>query len=166
MVQVRLVQNCKTCFFQVTYKNLTTWYTELRQYRPAIPTLLAANKIDENMEVRRQWHFFIDLQDFHHRWQPRASLLPARTISLSTMCLQQTGLMLLRYSGPGNSCKNALFKGSSKILLQSTNFALCNQMFVKTQGRHRCRSEVQGQPDWHRWPNPRRAGQLSFWTQD
>ena len=36
---------------QVTYKNLTTWYTELRQYRPAIPTLLAANKIDENMEA-------------------------------------------------------------------------------------------------------------------
>ena len=36
---------------QVTYKNLSTWYTELRQYRPAIPTLLAANKIDENMEV-------------------------------------------------------------------------------------------------------------------
>ena len=112
MVQVRLVQNCKTCFFQVTYKNLTTWYTELRQYRPAIPTLLAANKIDENMEVRRRWHFFIDLQDFHHRWQLRASLLPARTISLSTMCLQQTGLMLLRCSGPGNSCKNALFKVS------------------------------------------------------
>ena len=36
---------------QVTYKNLSTWYTELRQYRPAIPTLLAANKIDENMEA-------------------------------------------------------------------------------------------------------------------
>ena len=36
---------------QVTYKNLSTWYTELRQYRPAIPTLLGANKIDENMEV-------------------------------------------------------------------------------------------------------------------
>ena len=43
----------------MTYKNLSTWYTELRQYRPAIPTLLAANKIDENMEVRRQ---FISLQ--------------------------------------------------------------------------------------------------------
>ena len=48
------IRTAKPVFFQVTYKNLTTWYTELRQYRPAIPTLLAANKIDENMEVRRQ----------------------------------------------------------------------------------------------------------------
>ena len=36
---------------KVTYKNLTTWYNELRQYRPGIPAHLAANKIDENMEV-------------------------------------------------------------------------------------------------------------------
>ena len=42
---------------QVTYKNLSTWYTELRQYRPAIPTLLGANKIDENMEVGHQFEF-------------------------------------------------------------------------------------------------------------
>ena len=35
----------------MTYKNLSTWYTELRQYRPAIPAVLGANKIDENMEV-------------------------------------------------------------------------------------------------------------------
>ena len=39
----------------MTYKNLSTWYTELRQYRPAIPTLLGANKIDENMEVGHQF---------------------------------------------------------------------------------------------------------------
>ena len=36
---------------KVTYKNLSTWHSELRQYRPFIPALLAANKIDENMEV-------------------------------------------------------------------------------------------------------------------
>ena len=42
---------------QVTYKNLSTRYTELRQYRPAIPTLLGANKIDENMEVAHQFEF-------------------------------------------------------------------------------------------------------------
>ena len=36
---------------KVTYKNLSTWHSELRQYRPSIPAHLAANKIDENMEV-------------------------------------------------------------------------------------------------------------------
>ena len=36
---------------KVTYKNLSTWHTELRQYRPHIPALLAANKIDENIDV-------------------------------------------------------------------------------------------------------------------
>ena len=36
---------------KVTYKNLTTWYNELRQYRPGVPAHVAANKIDENMEV-------------------------------------------------------------------------------------------------------------------
>ena len=33
---------------KVTYKNLHTWHTELRQYRPHIPTLLAANKVSTN----------------------------------------------------------------------------------------------------------------------
>ncbi|XP_018012920.2 rab-like protein 2A, partial [Hyalella azteca] len=33
---------------KVTYKNLATWYTELRQHRPEIPCLCAVNKIDEN----------------------------------------------------------------------------------------------------------------------
>ena len=36
---------------KITYKNLSTWFTELKQYRPHIPALLAANKIDENMDV-------------------------------------------------------------------------------------------------------------------
>merc|ERR1712038_1295323 len=48
---------------KVTYKNLTTWYTELRQYRPAIPTLLAANKIDENMEVTTKSFAFAGKND-------------------------------------------------------------------------------------------------------
>jgi len=31
---------------KVTYKNLATWYQELREHRPHIPVLCAANKID------------------------------------------------------------------------------------------------------------------------
>ena len=36
---------------KVTYKNLPTWYTELRQYRPHIPALLAANKVLTLIEI-------------------------------------------------------------------------------------------------------------------
>ncbi|KAF2367734.1 Small GTP-binding protein domain [Trinorchestia longiramus] len=36
---------------KVTYKNLATWYTELRQHRPEIPCLCAVNKIDENEQL-------------------------------------------------------------------------------------------------------------------
>ncbi|XP_066999929.2 rab-like protein 2A isoform X2 [Anabrus simplex] len=39
---------------KITYKNLTVWYQELRQYRPDIPVLCAANKIDANMEVTKK----------------------------------------------------------------------------------------------------------------
>uniref|UniRef100_A0A2R8MD18 RAB, member of RAS onco family like 2B n=1 Tax=Callithrix jacchus TaxID=9483 RepID=A0A2R8MD18_CALJA len=31
---------------KVTYKNLSTWYTELREFRPEIPCIVVANKID------------------------------------------------------------------------------------------------------------------------
>lgn len=31
---------------KVTYKNLSRWHDELRQYRPEIPCFCAANKID------------------------------------------------------------------------------------------------------------------------
>lgn len=31
---------------KTTYKNLNTWYAELRSYRPSIPCLCAVNKID------------------------------------------------------------------------------------------------------------------------
>ncbi|VDM26604.1 unnamed protein product [Hydatigera taeniaeformis] len=35
---------------KITYKNLNTWLSELRKYRPEIPCFCAANKID-NIEV-------------------------------------------------------------------------------------------------------------------
>ncbi|PAA47856.1 hypothetical protein BOX15_Mlig008507g1, partial [Macrostomum lignano] len=38
---------------KVTYKNLPTWYKELRQHRPEIPCLCAANKIDANMAITK-----------------------------------------------------------------------------------------------------------------
>ncbi|EDL04330.1 RAB, member of RAS oncogene family-like 2A, isoform CRA_a [Mus musculus] len=31
---------------KITYKNLGTWYAELREFRPEIPCILVANKID------------------------------------------------------------------------------------------------------------------------
>ena len=51
--QVMSVWISVCCFCQVfdttrkiTYKNLTNWYKELRQHRPEIPCVCAANKID------------------------------------------------------------------------------------------------------------------------
>lgn len=43
---------------KVTYKNLATWYQELREHRPHIPVLCAANKIDTNMEVTQKMFAF------------------------------------------------------------------------------------------------------------
>ena len=37
-----------------TYKNLSTWYSEMRNYRPSIPCVCAVNKIDENPEVTKK----------------------------------------------------------------------------------------------------------------
>lgn len=31
---------------KVTYKNLSNWYKELREFRPEIPCIVVANKID------------------------------------------------------------------------------------------------------------------------
>ncbi|PIK58468.1 putative rab-like protein 2A isoform X2 [Apostichopus japonicus] len=43
---------------KITYKNLPTWYKELREYRPEIPCLLAANKIDVDYKVtQKTFHF-------------------------------------------------------------------------------------------------------------
>ncbi|KFO76638.1 Rab-like 2A, partial [Cuculus canorus] len=39
---------------KVTYRNLNNWYQELREFRPAIPCLVAANKIDADMEMTQK----------------------------------------------------------------------------------------------------------------
>ncbi|KAJ8373388.1 hypothetical protein AAFF_G00265760 [Aldrovandia affinis] len=43
---------------KVTYKNLANWYKELREYRPEIPCIVVANKIDADMKVtERNFNF-------------------------------------------------------------------------------------------------------------
>lgn len=43
---------------KVTYKNLTNWYKELREYRPEIPCIVVANKIDADLKVtQRNFNF-------------------------------------------------------------------------------------------------------------
>ncbi|TRY56904.1 hypothetical protein DNTS_017065 [Danionella cerebrum] len=39
---------------KITYKNLAVWYQELRQYRPEIPCLVVANKIDADVKVTQK----------------------------------------------------------------------------------------------------------------
>jgi len=39
---------------KITYKNLTNWYKELREYRPEIPCLCVANKIDADIEMTKK----------------------------------------------------------------------------------------------------------------
>ncbi|KAK1784640.1 hypothetical protein P4O66_003326 [Electrophorus voltai] len=39
---------------KVTYKSLSNWYKELREYRPEIPCLVVANKIDADMRVTQK----------------------------------------------------------------------------------------------------------------
>nr|XP_060635650.1 rab-like protein 2B [Anolis sagrei ordinatus] len=39
---------------KVTYKNLANWYKELREYRPEIPCIVVANKIDADMKVTQK----------------------------------------------------------------------------------------------------------------
>ncbi|XP_006771157.1 PREDICTED: rab-like protein 2B isoform X2 [Myotis davidii] len=39
---------------KVTYKNLGTWYTELREFRPEIPCVVVANKIDADIKVTQK----------------------------------------------------------------------------------------------------------------
>ena len=39
---------------KITYKNLTQWYKELRQYRPKIPVIVVANKIDVDYSVTQK----------------------------------------------------------------------------------------------------------------
>ncbi|XP_018611143.1 RAB, member of RAS oncogene family-like 2 isoform X2 [Scleropages formosus] len=43
---------------KITYKNLANWYKELREYRPEIPCIVVANKIDADMKVtQRNFNF-------------------------------------------------------------------------------------------------------------
>ncbi|KAF4023100.1 hypothetical protein G4228_014813 [Cervus hanglu yarkandensis] len=39
---------------KITYKNLSTWYTELREFRPEIPCIVVANKIDADMKMTQK----------------------------------------------------------------------------------------------------------------
>lgn len=39
---------------KITYKNLANWYKELRQYRPEIPCLVVANKIDADSTITQR----------------------------------------------------------------------------------------------------------------
>ncbi|NXN22960.1 RBL2A protein, partial [Nycticryphes semicollaris] len=39
---------------KVTYKNLNSWYNELREFRPEIPCIVVANKIDVDMKVTQK----------------------------------------------------------------------------------------------------------------
>ena len=46
------------CTRKATYKNLANWYKEVRQYRPEIPCILVANKIDVDLSVtKKQFNF-------------------------------------------------------------------------------------------------------------
>ncbi|XP_062931361.1 rab-like protein 2B isoform X2 [Cynocephalus volans] len=42
---------------KVTYKNLSAWYTELREFRPEIPCIVAANKIDDITVTQKSFSF-------------------------------------------------------------------------------------------------------------
>ncbi|XP_023077922.1 rab-like protein 2B isoform X1 [Piliocolobus tephrosceles] len=43
---------------KVTYKNLSTWYMELREFRPEIPCIVVANKIDADINAtQKSFHF-------------------------------------------------------------------------------------------------------------
>ncbi|XP_053572278.1 rab-like protein 2A [Bombina bombina] len=39
---------------KITYKNLNTWYQELREFRPEIPCIVVANKIDADLRVTQK----------------------------------------------------------------------------------------------------------------
>ncbi|PNI20111.1 RABL2A isoform 9 [Pan troglodytes] len=42
---------------KVTYRNLSTWYTELREFRPEIPCIVVANKIDDINVTQKSFNF-------------------------------------------------------------------------------------------------------------
>jgi Rab-like protein 2 len=46
-----------------TYKNLDKWHEELLKYRPSIPCLVAANKVDVDLEVMKKTFNFATKRD-------------------------------------------------------------------------------------------------------
>jgi Rab-like protein 2 len=53
---------CLLCFDltrKVTYKNLENWYRELRQYRPKIPVMVVANKVDSQPDMAKKNFKFV-----------------------------------------------------------------------------------------------------------
>ncbi|XP_055251149.1 rab-like protein 2B isoform X2 [Moschus berezovskii] len=42
---------------KITYRNLSTWYAELREFRPEIPCIVVANKIDDMKMTQRSFNF-------------------------------------------------------------------------------------------------------------
>ncbi|XP_047406317.1 rab-like protein 2B isoform X7 [Sciurus carolinensis] len=56
----RTVPSCPLVFDvqrKVTYKNLSTWYAELREFRPEIPCIVVANKIDDINVTQKNFNF-------------------------------------------------------------------------------------------------------------
>ncbi|XP_025138346.3 rab-like protein 2B isoform X7 [Bubalus bubalis] len=42
---------------KITYRNLSTWYAELREFRPEIPCIVVANKIDDMKMTQKSFNF-------------------------------------------------------------------------------------------------------------
>nr|XP_044611549.1 rab-like protein 2B isoform X2 [Equus asinus] len=42
---------------KITYKNLSTWYAELREFRPEVPCIVVANKIDDIKMTQKSFNF-------------------------------------------------------------------------------------------------------------
>ncbi|KAI9140955.1 RTW putative [Paraphysoderma sedebokerense] len=54
---------CLLCFDvtrKITYKNLDNWYQELKRFRPNIPVLLVANKIDQDPRMAKKTFAFAE----------------------------------------------------------------------------------------------------------
>jgi len=87
---------------QVTYKNLPRWLQEVRKYRPHIPVLVGANKIDADPEVtRRSFAFpqrnglplyFVSASDGTNvvKVHPLCSSLPPAAINYANLLLSST----------------------------------------------------------------------------
>jgi Rab-like protein 2 len=57
---------CLLCFDltrKITYKNLEQWYAELTQYRPSIPVIIVANKVDLEPKAAKREYGFVAKKD-------------------------------------------------------------------------------------------------------